>query len=45
MGARIDKWEIKLESFCTSKETITKRKDNPQNEKKKTLLAIDQISD
>jgi hypothetical protein len=43
--ARIDKWDcIELKSFCTSKETITRTRDNPQNGRK-FLLAIPQIRD
>ena len=35
MGTKINKWNlIKLKSFCTAKETISKVKDNPQNGKK-----------
>ena len=29
---KINKWDLmKLQSFCTAMETITRRKDNPQN--------------
>ena len=31
----INKWDVmKLKSFCTANETITRRKDNPQNGRK-----------
>ena len=32
---KINKWDLmKLKSFCTAKETIKRRKDNPQNGRK-----------
>ena len=32
---KINKWDLmKLQSFCTAKETIKRRKDNPQNGRK-----------
>ena len=32
---KINKWDLmKLKSFCTAKETITRPKDNPQNGRK-----------
>ena len=32
---KINKWDLmKFKSFCTAKETINRRKDNPQNGRK-----------
>jgi hypothetical protein len=39
---RMDKWDfIKLKSFCTTKEMVSKKRDHPQSERK-YLLAIHQ---
>jgi hypothetical protein len=41
LGERIDKWDyMKIRSYCIAKETVTRLKRHPQNEKKKSLLAI-----